>query len=524
MKKSILLGCFVVLSASVFGTNDNPGGLVKLYRTDSPRFQLGIRDFSESQTSFTQVYISQTQGEQLNEESSDVKTAVEEDDSVHSMEELNPSRFNLRKRQKVAYLQSDSWPQERDDSQDLDYVYSFSDTNNTNSRLLEKKSVDSKSDDMIQSLGDIFEDVLSLDESNSFQYNLRKRQKVAYLQSDSWPRERDDSQDLDYVYSFLDADCMNSHLKGKGAEGSQNESFDSSLEGSFVDVLADKGISSPQQSNNGQVQNSVEIPKPKTRRLSLKLNKSGRHKKILSLVERNLIPSRENSPKDSVVYQEKELNLIKTEKSLQKYKEFPCLETLKITLGDLSHANTLEFPNLKELYIDVRKIAAKTSKIEPVREHGGLRQRHITNFFRKDQTEILQDFLTRNPNLETFYFGYYKPAKLPSALWDSKKLKNLTLKKLVMAEIPSEIEKLTNLETLDLSNNKIKWLPEAMCNLERLETLTLIGNDSLEVFPDVIRRLADLKVLKIDKMQKNRWRKSLQELKNINENLNIEVW
>lgn len=145
MKKSLLISCLVVISTSVFCSQNDTAGLLKLYRTDSPRFQLGMSDFSESQMSLTQVYHSQNES-----------NVVEESCSAYSAEESNLLR-HLRKRKKVNYVQSDSWPQEKDNSQDPDYLPSLDTRHNF------------ENENSINSVGDIFEDVLKSEETAPFQ-------------------------------------------------------------------------------------------------------------------------------------------------------------------------------------------------------------------------------------------------------------------------------------------------------------------------------------------------------------------
>ena len=131
MKKSLLIAGLGVISVSVFAS---PEGLIKLSRIDSSQFKSGMKDISEVQV----------------EESS--------------------LPLHLRKRKRVIYVQSDSWPQEKDDSLDSDYIYSFSDMSRTISQQREENIV--KDNNSVNSLEDIFEDVLAPYEFGSYQHNL----------------------------------------------------------------------------------------------------------------------------------------------------------------------------------------------------------------------------------------------------------------------------------------------------------------------------------------------------------------
>ena len=93
-----------------------------------------------------------------------------------------------------------------------------------------------------------------------------------------------------------------------------------------------------------------------------------------------------------------------------------------------------------------------------------------------------------------------------------------------MNELSPEIRNLAELEVLDLSNNKIKALPKEIGELENLKELYLISNHLLEKFPNVIEQLYNLEVLNIDAKQAELWEKDLQRLKEINQNLKIEIW
>ena len=132
--------------------------------------------------------------------------------------------------------------------------------------------------------------------------------------------------------------------------------------------------------------------------------------------------------------------------------------------------------------------------------------------------------LSKNLNIEKFSIQHINCEPLPSQIWNLEKLKSLTLKMLGMNELSPEIRNLAELEVLDLSNNKIKALPKEIGELENLKELYLISNHLLEKFPNVIEQLYNLEVLNIDAKQAELWEKDLQRLKEINQNLKIEIW
>ncbi len=438
MKKLIFFMSLMATSSGVFCSQSNTSGLVKLHRTDSPRFQLGMRDISESQMTLTQVYYSQEESD-IHEEgcltySAEESEAPEESCLTHPMGESDLSR-RLRKHKKITYIQSDSWPREKDNSQDLDYIPS---------QNVKRSFEDEES---ISSIDNIFEDVLASRETESY--------------------ETTPSSPL---------------------------------------------FSSP------------------NKRLRLSLDKN---------------------------YYNNELNLIKNKNFLKKYKKFNEVKKLTLTVEDLQDASKFKFQQLKELNIDILIKAAKKSpkiaskKTEKLRQpileeflskknRRKLRNRRLKREIKKAAekrlsktsdkrlinqilSEKLPILLSENPSLERFSIQHINCEPLPSQIWNLK-VKSLTLKMLGMTELSPEIRNLTNLEVLDLSNNKIKALPKEIGELKKLRELYLISNHLLEKFPNLIERLPNLEVLNIDAKQAALWEEDLQRLKEINQNLKIEIW
>lgn len=483
MKKIVFLASLVAVSMNVFAS---PEGLTQLHRTDSPRFQLGMRDISDAQ-----------------------------------MKELSlPQR--LRKCERVIYVQSDSWPQEKDDSQDSDYIpsqnikYGFEEVNPDSfvggSRELieqlpgkEEETVDNS----VNSLEDIFEDVLAPYEFDSCRYNLRDRQRIVYVQPSgsgySQFPEQDNSQDPDYVPS------------------QNTNSLEAANSGSFV------------RDNRGLIEQLQEI--------NISQPFSSPNKKLKLNLKRN--------------YYDKKLNLINNKDFFKKYRNFDNVESLVLTVEDLNDANKFKFPNLKELNIDILIKPAKPKKIGDSK-NGNLKQLVLEELFSKKNQRKLRShrlekeykdaakkrrsrinkkeainqllskglpvLLSENPNIEKFSIQHINCELLPSQIWGLEKVKSLTLKMLGMNELSPEIGNLTNLEVLDLSNNKIKALPKEISELKNLKELYLISNHLFEQFPNVIEQLPNLKVLNIDAKQEVLWEEDLHRLKEINENLKIEVW
>ena len=473
----------VAVSINVFAS---PEDLTQLHRTDSSRFQLGMRDISGVQ-----------------------------------MKELSlPQR--LRKCERVIYVQSDSWPQEKDDSQDFDYTpsqnikYGFEEVNpesfvGSSRALIEQlpEKEEERVDNSVNSLEDIFEDVLAPCEFNSCRYSLRDRQEVVYVQPSgsgySQFPEQDNSQDPDYISS------QNVH----GLEAANSGSFVRDNRG-LTEQLQEVDLSQPFSSPN--------------KKLKLSLNRN---------------------------YHDKKLNLINNRDLLKKYRNFDNVESLVLTVEDLNDANKFKFPNLKELNIDILIKPAKLKKIEDSKK-GNLKQLVLEELFSEknqrklrnhrlekeykdaakkrrskiNKKELINQLLSKelpmllsgNSNIEKFSIQHINCELLPSQIWSLEKVKSLTLKMLGMNELSPEIGNLTNLEVLDLSNNKIKALPKEISELKNLKELYLISNHLIKKFPNIIEQLPNLKVLNIDAEQEALWKEDLQRLQEINENLKIEVW
>ncbi|MCR4623348.1 MAG: leucine-rich repeat domain-containing protein [Alphaproteobacteria bacterium] len=337
------------------------------------------------------------------------------------------------------------WPQEQDDSQDSNYKPSYSVKKN-------------KASNSVSSEHNIFEDVISQNESNDFGYNLRNQPNPVYVQPymddhsvlSQWPAEVDDSQDSNYRPS-------------------------SSVKRNSSTMLPLLKFSKQQELRVRQLES---------------------------------------------IYRESQLDLINIKENLQRYKEFPHVEKLRVVINDLSLIDSSKFPKLKELSIDSRIVGRKIDK-----DKKNKKKSIITDYFSKDYTKTLRKFLEENPNLESISIVRCNNIKnLSSVMDDLSNIKSLTLKFLRVTRVPSSIGNLTELRKLDLSNNKIRRLSESMGNLKKLEELTLVGNYSLRTFPKVITQLPNLKLIRIDQSQKNLWKESIQDLKRINKNLKIEIW
>ena len=462
MKKYSLMASLVIISESIFAS---PEGL--LHGVDSSRSQSGMRNISEVQ-----------------------------------IEALNlPQR--LRKRERVTYVQSDSWPQEEDNSQDSDYVCSSIDISDTSSQRKEEEIVS------VNSPEDLFEDVLASREFDSRRYNLREHPEVIYVQPSgsgySQFPEQDNPQDPDYIPS--------QNINDLEEASSSNFVGDShELTGQVQEIDLSQSFSSP------------------NKKLKLNLNRN---------------------------YYDKKLNLINNRDFLKKYRNFDNVENLVLTVGDLKDANKFKFPNLKELNIDILIKQAKPKKIGDSKKRN-LRQLVLEEIFSKKNqrklrnhrlekeckdaaekrlskinkkkltkqllSEELPTLLSGIPNIKKFSIQHIDSENLPIEIWNLKELRSLTLKMIGMTELSSEVQNLINLEILDLSNNKIKTLPEELSNLNSLRELNLVGNFFMEELPNVLEQLPNLEQLHIDYHQSNLWKNQLQKLQRINKNLKIEVW
>lgn len=447
MRKIVFLASLVAISVNVFAS---PEGLAQLHKTDSSRFQLGMRDISDAQ-----------------------------------MKELSlPQR--LRKCEKVIYVQSDSWPQEKDDSQDFDYIpsqnikYGFKEENPdsfvADSRELIEQLPEKEEERVDNSVEDIFEDVLAPYEFGSCRYNLRNRQKVIYVQPSgsgySQFPEQDNSQDSDYIPS----------QNVNGLEEANSVGF----------VRDNRGLTEQLQ--------EVDLIQPF----------SSPNKKLKLSLNRN--------------YYDKKLNLINNKDFLKKYRNFDNVESLVLTAEDLKDANKFKFSNLKKLNIDIL-IKPKKGNLKQLFAAEKRRSRiNKKKSINQLLSEELRSLLLKNPNLEEFSIQHTDCKDIPMEIWLLKELKSLTLKMTGMTELSSNVQNLVNLETLDLSNNKIKALPEELSKLNSLKELNLVGNYLMKEFPNTIEQLSSLEQLHVDKNQANLWKKQLQNLKKTNKNLKIEEW
>lgn len=394
------------------------------------------------------------------------------------------------------------------------------------------------------------------DEENHY---LRKRKKVIYIQDDSWPWEEDNSQDPDY----------SPRAQRKRKKPIRNNNSIHSFENIFEDILApcEPSLSQHNLRKHLKVISGSEYSQFSEKILQ-GLNDSDHENmtKSIELITLDLddIPSSsadyDSKSEDSdderttgARYNKKRLNVIKNDDILKEYTSFDVVEYLSLTLRDLEDASKFEFPNLKELSVDVLIKQAKPKSSQDLRERK-LRQLTLEEVFSKKTKENyttienekkataesesrinkkksinqllskgLPILLSKNPNIERFSIQHINCEFLPSQIWNLK-VKSLTLKMLGMTELSPEIRNLTNLEVLDLSNNKIKALPKEIGELKNLKELYLISNHLLEKFPNIIERLHNLEVLNIDAKQAEFWEEDLQRLKETNKNLKIEVW
>ncbi|MBO6056119.1 MAG: leucine-rich repeat domain-containing protein [Alphaproteobacteria bacterium] len=389
----------------------------------------------------------------------------------------------LRKRKKVIYIQDDSWPWEEDNSQDPDY----------SPRAQRKRKKPIRNNNSIHSFENIFEDVLAPCEPSSSQPNLRKRLKV--------------------------------------------------ISGSEYSQFPEKILQDLNDSDHENMTKSIEL-------ITLDLDDIPSSSADHDLRSEDSDDERTTGAR----YNEKKLNVIKNSDILREYTSFDVVEYLSLTLRDLEDASKFKFPNLKELSVDVLIKQAKPKSPQDLREKK-LRQLTLEEVFSKKTKENyttivnkkkataesesrinkkksiyqllskgLPRLLSKNLNIEKFSIQHINCEPLPSQIWNLEKLKSLTLKMLGMNELSPEIRNLAELEVLDLSNNKIKALPKEIGELENLKELYLISNHLLEKFPNVIEQLYNLEVLNIDAKQAELWEKDLQRLKEINQNLKIEIW
>ncbi|ORX43106.1 L domain-like protein [Piromyces finnis] len=214
------------------------------------------------------------------------------------------------------------------------------------------------------------------------------------------------------------------------------------------------------------------------------------------------------------ICQKKDLNLINSledKEILKKNTDFSNVEKLIIKAKHLEDVSSLNFQNLKELYISITIESIKEKRnIKKDVKIDEMRQLHIEDLFMtKNRRELtrqrikrelqkeeekkrkkllikqkrikqLSIFLSKVPHLKILSIRDQNFESLPSEIWNLKNLKYLILKKLRITDLPRDIEKLKNLKKLDLSNNNISTLPNELGRLLNLKELSLIGNRSLQ--------------------------------------------
>ncbi|OUM57288.1 hypothetical protein PIROE2DRAFT_65085 [Piromyces sp. E2] len=510
-------------------------------------------------------------------------------DKLQEQNNSNPNKCENRSQERDSFKEQDGLKnqdklQEQNNSQEFIYLLSSPDSNAINS---EKKP---QEQDAFEEQ-DCSKEQISFDDQDEYQEQNNSQEMVSFFSSldtnaidnidnlqgqndvkeqnnfkdQEEYQEKNNSQESIYILSSSDTDTNTNSNEKKSQNQDKLQKKDSHKEQdqsqkndkfqdqnnseyliyitSYVDKMSFmcKGKErSSYQKLNTDLKNNDHF-KVKRKKLNLSLRKNDGH------IKRNVI-----------TFEGKELNLINNSEdkaNFNKYNAFPYLEKLEIKAGNLKHVNELEFPNLKILYIDVRKVGEKQRKIlnSKIAKTKELRQTSLEEIFSKKEQrklrnqrlkkecqkaaeerkskinkkeliiQLLTKLLLKNLNLETFSLSYYEIENLPSALWNLKKLKCLIIKKLGLSSISEDIKNLVNLEILGLSNNKLTELPEEIECLTNLKELSLIGNDHLIKFPKVISKLSNLQVININQAQKELWEESLQRLENENKNLKIDI-
>jgi len=477
------------------------------------------------------------------------KDIFDEDIPINESSSLN---HNLRKHKNINYVQGKDWPKERDDSQDMNYVpSSSSSSNNTTQNMRSCQEQKNNSQNLIY--------IISSSETNDME-GIEKPQKQDIIIKQS------NSQEIIYISSSPEMNGIQNVKEAQKQDKfqkqgtSQNINFNPLSSG----VSDMEGIESfKSQDKSKEKENSQNLNNIHAYNNNITCHYEGNEqqfqikKKIFNL---KLSRNRNRKENNQIVsYEGKELNLKSNNNDkaiLKTYNTFPYLEKIVMKARSLKDITELEFPNLKELYIEVKKVIEKPRKslcskttspkkfkqmsieeLFSIKEQRKIRNRRLEKEVQEANKKRLSKiknkelmkqqlakFLLKNVNLEIFSFGYYDIEDIPSEIWNLKKLKCLVIKKLGMSSLSEGVKNLINLEKLDLSYNKLIELPKAMENLTNLKELSLNGNDNLIEFPTVLSKLPNLNVLNIDQVQQSLWEEPLEELKKINPNLKVEVW
>jgi hypothetical protein len=116
-------------------------------------------------------------------------------------------------------------------------------------------------------------------------------------------------------------------------------------------------------------------------------------------------------------------------------------------------------------------------------------------------------------------FSNKKLTKFPEQIFETRKLRKLSLRGNLIKMLPKEICELKYLETLDLSNNKISNVFAKLFELSNLRIL-ILDNNQIKNIPRQIENLIKLKILSISKNSLNRLPPEIKKLKQLQE-LNI---
>lgn len=116
-------------------------------------------------------------------------------------------------------------------------------------------------------------------------------------------------------------------------------------------------------------------------------------------------------------------------------------------------------------------------------------------------------------------FKIYSWKELPQN-FNADTIFGLSLKKLKLAQVPSELSQFKNLKHLDLSHNKLEKLPDFIYTLQNLEELNL-GKNKFQVLDTAVSQLHSLKKLILNRNQLETLPTSIYYLINLK---TIDLW
>lgn len=99
------------------------------------------------------------------------------------------------------------------------------------------------------------------------------------------------------------------------------------------------------------------------------------------------------------------------------------------------------------------------------------------------------------PNLTKLILNKCKLKNLPKTIFELDKLKQLTLIRNEIVDIPTEIQNLKNLEILWLDENKLHRIPESLGKLPKLHTISLSNCELIEI--DVLAQIKSLEEIHV---------------------------